>query len=427
MSGRRSVLFCLWAFGAGACGSAAPLSGRPDAKDASGSLERPDTVDVASPADTSDSPAERPDDVADAGSNADAADDRSDAAGESIDTAVDRADAAALIIEFYRHTVAAGAARGCWIEEGGTVTCQLDLVGGDAGVRVAGIEHAVDISQGDDTGAACAVTEDGSLWCWGLDYIGDANDHPVPHLVDLTDVKQVSVGDSLFCALRADGGVWCWGVRGIPDSPDPVFAPTRVSGMGPARQVSAGNGHACAALVDGTVSCWGDLVVRPVVTVDTPDGGDAGGGAFAPGLTGVTRVLVMRSSSDYGGEWLACAVRVDASVVCWEVLSRSGIFPNGTGSPLTPMTIVLPGPIKELTYYLADCTYVLQYDYAVAPAGQVTCLDGIRCFAGPMNYSSRLVPDAGVYLTGVTEIVAGQQALCVRFADGHALCQAGSL
>jgi hypothetical protein len=78
--------------------------------------------------------------------------------------------------------------------------------------------------------SACAVLRSVEVWCWGLNdqfQLGvDANGdskclsrtrdpvacRPTPvRVAGLTNVRHVSVGMNSACALRDDGSVWCWG------------------------------------------------------------------------------------------------------------------------------------------------------------------------------------------------------------------------
>ncbi len=65
--------------------------------------------------------------------------------------------------------------------------------------------------------ASCAIKPDGSLSCWGHNYVGQVGDTtyqqraaPV-QLLSLTNVKAVASGQSHSCAIDGAGDVWCWG------------------------------------------------------------------------------------------------------------------------------------------------------------------------------------------------------------------------
>jgi alpha-tubulin suppressor-like RCC1 family protein len=77
-----------------------------------------------------------------------------------------------------------------------------------------GVDHVVQL---DHDGGACAVDNQGSVWCW----------HPRTH-------KDIPV--------RGTGG---------------IGTPTRVDGIANAVEVGVGMGHACARIADGSVRCWG--------------------------------------------------------------------------------------------------------------------------------------------------------------------------
>jgi len=69
----------------------------------------------------------------------------------------------------------------------------------------------------------CALKNDGSVWCWGSDYYGEAGYEPggvadsatweMPRQVTAlgNDVTQIAAGDTHTCARKADATIWCWG------------------------------------------------------------------------------------------------------------------------------------------------------------------------------------------------------------------------
>src|SRR5262245_54468382 len=66
----------------------------------------------------------------------------------------------------------------------------------------------------------CARKTDGTLWCWGRNNYGQLGDGravdkatPVQAGVSTLGnaVAEISLGDSHTCARRTDGTLWCWG------------------------------------------------------------------------------------------------------------------------------------------------------------------------------------------------------------------------
>lgn len=65
---------------------------------------------------------------------------------------------------------------------------------------------------------ACAIKMDGSLWCWGENEYGQLaqgvaggfRDSPVQVGAD-TDWSSIYLGDETACALKNNGSLWCWG------------------------------------------------------------------------------------------------------------------------------------------------------------------------------------------------------------------------
>lgn len=87
----------------------------------------------------------------------------------------------------------------------------------------------------------CAVDADHHVWCWGDNTFAqlgsnqsDERDHPTPIMVPLDgDAVQVAQSGADACALTQDGEVWCWGANGSGQlqasrGPNTFLGPTRV-------------------------------------------------------------------------------------------------------------------------------------------------------------------------------------------------------
>ena len=91
-----------------------------------------------------------------------------------------------------------------------------------------------------NTSFACALTSQGSVWCWGTLFVDEAqaaigSPQPTPAEVPVPRaVAQVAVGDGHVCALASDHSVWCWGANqmgqlGLGTTSPSVPTPSRVT------------------------------------------------------------------------------------------------------------------------------------------------------------------------------------------------------
>lgn len=119
---------------------------------------------------------------------------------------------------------------------------------------------------------SCAVTSDGSVWCWGDNYEGQLGDgtttpHPVPGRALGLDggVAAVSAGLEHTCALMESGSVKCWGQGGNGELGDGLaerrLHPVDVVGLHDAVKVVAGFSYSCATTARGGVKCWGSNIL----------------------------------------------------------------------------------------------------------------------------------------------------------------------
>jgi len=235
--------------------------------------------------------------------------------------------------------LAAGLKHTCVAAEDGAVWCWgLNDVGqyGDGTVeahrdptRTTGWPMPLDLAAGGSQ--TCVVAEGGLVRCAGQDSSGELGDGAVDSsgtgmIVDAIGVTadEVAAGANFTCA-RASGQVYCWGANNAGQLGDgmvvPHAMPAAVSGIADAVGIDAGNRHACAVRATGAVSCWGF--------------GYLGNGALAPGGSSIP---VQAAASGY----TAVATGLDATcalaqgtgaVVCWGS-NEDGQVGNGTTTPI---------------------------------------------------------------------------------------------
>ncbi|MDW8363645.1 MAG: hypothetical protein RMK74_14695 [Myxococcales bacterium] len=117
---------------------------------------------------------------------------------------------------------------------------------------VAGLVDVVEVAAGG--GFSCARTRGGTVWCWGGNLYGQLGDGRTDHgttcnpgmrvidcsrtpvqVADLDGVVDLAAGPAFACALRNDGSVWCWGDNDRKQLGDgtrePRARPVRVRGL----------------------------------------------------------------------------------------------------------------------------------------------------------------------------------------------------
>jgi alpha-tubulin suppressor-like RCC1 family protein len=107
--------------------------------------------------------------------------------------------------------------------------------------------------------------------CWGVNAFGEIGNGSGSLLTtvatpasatDITNAVALSTGEFQTCALLADGTIKCWGVNFIGQLGDGSTAnqsaPVAVQGLTDAVSVSGSVNHTCALRTGGALSCWGD-------------------------------------------------------------------------------------------------------------------------------------------------------------------------
>jgi alpha-tubulin suppressor-like RCC1 family protein len=124
-------------------------------------------------------------------------------------------------------------------------------------------------------GAACALTNGGSVYCWGRNSrgslgLGNTTDYNTPQLVpDLSNAQMLSASqhwEGSFCALLTGGELKCWGANelgqlGIAGSTTQRNSPTNITvgaaGITPI-QIKGHNAFHCVLFSDDSMQCVGN-------------------------------------------------------------------------------------------------------------------------------------------------------------------------
>ncbi|MBL0211555.1 MAG: RCC1 repeat- and reductase domain-containing protein [Holophagaceae bacterium] len=111
-----------------------------------------------------------------------------------------------------------------------------------------------------------ALKRDGSVWAWGSNECGQLGQPKLTvslaplEVAGLESIVSVAAGLSHSLALKKDGSVWEWGAMGHRSDGTVriVRTPRRVQGLTAVKMIAAGGRHSLALLSDGTVWAWGN-------------------------------------------------------------------------------------------------------------------------------------------------------------------------
>ena len=190
----------------------------------------------------------------------------------------------------------------------------------------------------------CAVLDNGSLVCWGLNAsgqlgIGNRIDSNTPQTVNLGSnrtVRDIDLGYHFSCAIWDDDSVKCWGNNGKGqlgngdnvryDAPSYLnnFINLGNNRTRTAQIISAGETHACGLLDNNNMVCWGDgnrgrLGYENEFSQNVPLGNVNLG-------TGKTPLKVS------AGGAFTCALLNDRTVKCWGASDRGQMGRGNTNS-----------------------------------------------------------------------------------------------
>ena len=233
--------------------------------------------------------------------------------------------------------ISAGGEHSCAVTDGGGVQCWGYNRRGQVGSGSQQFEIRTPVAiTGLSTGVkavaaggyfTCALTDTGGVKCWGTNSSGElgnggngaSSNVPVSVIGLQSGVAAISAGQSHACALLDDGRVFCWGGNyggeiGDGTSDNKRMTPVQVQSLEPAASISAGDFMTCAVLTTGGVKCWGSL-----------DKQNASGQLLPISIEGLTSGMKAVAA----GNMYACALGDDGGVKCFGQ-NENGQLGDGT-------------------------------------------------------------------------------------------------
>jgi alpha-tubulin suppressor-like RCC1 family protein len=287
---------------------------------------------------------------------------------------------------------------------------------------------------------ACALSDDGDVWCWGANNLGQAGQGVVSAVVraptriaSTRSYVAVAAGAMHTCAISTDKTLDCWGFDpsgelGRGDGQmncgvgrcNPMPGP--VASMRRFESVVAGHQHTCA-ISGGEAWCWGNNSRGQLGVENAGDRCDGSACARVPRRVQALRTVVAMTA---GGAH-SCAAVADGSTWCWGD-NRSGQL--GIGQPQLELSA---RPVRVASdYRFAALVSGAMHTCGLTSTGAVACWgdnDAGQLGAGftnrsdvPLRESMRLswrrVSAAARTTCGITD--AGE-ARCWGFGGGDRL------
>jgi len=248
----------------------------------------------------------------------------------------------------------------------------------------------------------CALSTDGTVRCWGLNWRGQLGDGTTTDSDTPTDVCTqpsscsplvgaiaITAGASHTCTLLLEGQVECWGSNRFgelgADAPDVCaveglgtyecsLLPVHVAGLdADVTAIDAGEGHTCALTTLGNVKCWGDnssgqLGDGTTSNSKTPvDVCSQGPPAPCSPIDGIV-------SFSAGGKH-TCAISATGPTKCWGANASGQLGDGTTANRATPVDVcsqASPQPCSPLSGIIAAAA-ASEHTCALSSSGNVKC------------------------------------------------------
>ena len=328
--------------------------------------------------------------------------------------------------------VSSGASHSCAILDDGSVSCWGENSNGQLGdgsrnpslnpskASMPLGRKAIEISSG--SYHTCTLLDDGSIRCWGSNEFGQLGDGTTiertsPVSVDFgSGVSAISVssGESHTCAIMNDKSVKCWGLNRngqlgdgtLEDSTSPVHVSM---GEADAVEVSSGSFHTCVITSGRDVMCWGENW-----------NGQLGDGSNSDSTTPVMASVQSNSSAVTldSGAFHTCLGMNDGTMYCWGFNKYGQLGNGGVSDSNTPQ----PSPLSS-DQLIMQIGVGLFHSCGLFDSGELACW-GDNSFGqlGDGTQISHSSPEIITLGTNATSLSVGHRHTCAILDDASLKC-----
>ncbi|MEO8693364.1 MAG: hypothetical protein ABI658_07590 [Acidimicrobiales bacterium] len=271
----------------------------------------------------------------------------------------------------------------------------------------------------------CALTSDGTAYCWGYNRMGQLGDGsntdrkvPTP-VAGSTKFARLAAGRYFTCGVTSAGATLCWGdnssgqlgngATGAGADTANKNAPVPVQGNIALQSIVTGQNHVCGLTAAGAAYCWGSYPSGQL-------GNASGQDQTAPGRSAAALTL---KSLALGGDNHACGLTTaDGTAWCWgnNTFGQLGDGKKSNAAQNQPSTVT--GGLKFTTLALGrthTCGLIADgsaYCWGSNAQGQL----------GDGTVAERLAPVKAAPALKFASLTAGDSQTCGVTADGAAHC-----
>lgn len=269
----------------------------------------------------------------------------------------------------------------------------------------------------------CVVTNTGTVKCWGGNDYGQLGEGVVLNasnsfkttpvtVANLTGAKQVAMGYNHACAITQTGTVSCWGDNNNGQLGDGTqtsrLQATPVVGLAAkVTQLALSYQSSCALLENGNIQCWGS----------NSQGELAIGAATVRSISPQTVTLGanLKAKRLVAGKHHLCAISQNDSLFCWGANDAGQLGLNDTVTRYQPTQISLAGSVQQLEAGFAHT--------CVARTNDVYCW-GInnKGQLGNDSTTDSAVPVVVSLTASVVDFALGKEHSCAVTSDNKTYC-----
>jgi len=289
----------------------------------------------------------------------------------------------------------------------------------------------------------CAVISSGTVKCWGGNDYGQLgnNDEDMAVLTDssqkfksapvtvasLNGIKQVAVGYNHACAISQTGSVSCWGdnSRGQIGDGTTTFRPqaTAVVGLSSTAkvtQLALTYQSSCALLETGAVQCWGGNTQGELGVGQTAKLNQS---TSPQNVVLLNNVTIKRLVS---GRQHLCGITNSDTLVCWgwNDSGQLGLaVPNSDPISVDTSARFIPTAVTSVGSGIQQVAAGYGHTCAVRANDTVCWGDNSKGQLGNgVTSTSPSAPVVVSLLSGVTELALGKDHSCATKSDNETLC-----